>query len=155
MTTPSKSSMLPVYIVLGLFLAVALVFLVAFVYSTEVEVSELATGTLVLHPDTYMNEVTSALQGADAARGAEWVKTYACESCHVVGGGQTAPPFAGIADRAQTRRPPLTAMAYLYESITQPNAYHVEGFSAVMPQNYPERLSPREIGDIIAYLLTQ
>jgi mono/diheme cytochrome c family protein len=60
----------------------------------------------------------------------------------------------GIAERAAARRPPLAAAAYIYESITHPTAYIVEGFSGAMPQNYPERLSERELGDIIAYLLT-
>jgi hypothetical protein len=60
----------------------------------------------------------------------------------------------GIAARAATRRPPLSAAEYVYESITTPTAYVVEGFQPAMPPNYPERLTDQELGDIIAYLLS-
>ncbi|MBC8099359.1 MAG: hypothetical protein H7Y11_07945, partial [Armatimonadetes bacterium] len=56
--------------------------------------------------------------------------------------------------RTATRRPPLTAEAYLYESILYPTAYEVEGYTGQMPRTYGE-LSDRDLGDIIAYLLTQ
>jgi hypothetical protein len=66
-----------------------------------------------------------------------------------------APAFVGIAERAATRRPPLTAAAYIYESITNPSAFIAPGqYNAAMPENFRERLSDRELGDIIAFLLT-
>ncbi len=76
-------------------------------------------------------------------------------ACHRLGvASKIAPTFEGIAERAASRRAPLTAAAYIYESITHPTAYVVEGFQPAMPQNFSERLTDRELGDIIAYLLT-
>ncbi len=111
--------------------------------------------TLELSPDSYLNQVNALLQDADPAQGSVLVEQYGCIACHRIGAAnKIAPAFVGIADRAATRRPPLTAAAYIYESITNPTAFEVEGFNPAMPQNFRERLSDRELGDIIAYLLT-
>jgi hypothetical protein len=48
----------------------------------------------------------------------------------------------------------LSAEAYICESITHPAAFVVENYAAAMPQDFGSRLSPGELGDIIAYLLT-
>ena len=71
-----------------------------------------------------------------------------------VGGGPRRASFVGVADRAATRRPPLTAAQYLYESIISPGAYLVEGYANAMPANFAGRLTQAEIGRIIAYLLS-
>jgi hypothetical protein len=44
---------------------------------------------------------------------------------------------------------------YLYTSITNPNAYIVEGYQPnVMIQTYGQTLSDQDLADILAYLLT-
>jgi hypothetical protein len=60
-----------------------------------------------------------------------------------------------LGERAATRREPLTAAAYIYESILYPAAHVVADYPNVMPQNFPQRLSNKELGDLIAYLLQQ
>jgi cytochrome c551/c552 len=99
--------------------------------------------------------VNGLLQNANADNGALLIEEYGCVACHRLGvASDVAPTFEGIAERAATRRPPLSAADYLYESIIDPAVYIVEGYQPAMPQNYPDRLSDQELGDIIAYLLT-
>ncbi len=104
--------------------------------------------------DAYADELAVALNGADAGIGAELVETLDCAACHLLGDGSLAPLFAGIADFAGQRRPPLSAEQYLYEAILYPAVHLVDGYNNVMPNNYDERLSQGEVGNIIAYLLT-
>jgi cytochrome c len=80
-----------------------------------------------------------------------------CSSCHDVASGVTivGPSQKGIATRAGTRKPGMSAHDYLYESITKPNAFIVPNFQAgLMPQNFAQILSPQQIEDVIAYLMT-
>jgi cytochrome c oxidase subunit 2 len=108
-----------------------------------------------LTENTYMDKVASLLGSANAENGARLLEKYNCVVCHRIGAeNKIAPAFVGVAERAATRRPPLNAPAYIYEAITHPTAFVVKGFSPVMPQNFSELLSDRELGDIIAYLLT-
>jgi len=64
------------------------------------------------------------------------------------------PSLAGVATRAQTRVPGLSAEAYLRQSILDPNAYVVEGFAeGQMLTNLGEILTPGQVDDLVAYLL--
>lgn len=156
MTTQTLQSIRwPIYLVLGLFLVVTTVFVIEFVVSTETEMASKAEATVELTGDLYADEVFALLENADPAQGAQLVEQYSCVACHRLGAeNNIAPAFVGIAERAALRRPPLNASAYIYESIVNPTAYTVESYNPAMPQNYGERLSDRELGDIIAYLLT-
>jgi len=151
----SKKSRLPVYIVIGLFVVFSVAFVVILALTTESEMTADPIDSNELTADTYMTEVSALLEGADAANGAILVEKYGCIACHR---GETvakiAPPFVGAAERAATRRPPLTAAAYIYESIVNPTAYIVPEFNAVMPLDYANQLSERDLGDVLAYLLT-
>lgn len=148
-----KPSAIPVYVALILLVTFAVIFIIEFISASENPArSEPATNLSV---DTYVSTVTPLLVEADPQNGEALLISYDCVACHRAGAENgIAPAFVGIAERAATRRPPLTAAAYIYESIIHPTAYIVDGFSGAMPQNYPERLSERELGDIIAYLLT-
>lgn len=80
-----------------------------------------------------------------------------CITCHslepdvvIVG-----PSQAGLATRAATRVQGQTAEEYIRNSIMDPNAYVVDGFTpGVMYQHYATDLTPDQINDIIAYALT-
>lgn len=108
-----------------------------------------------LSASTYMDEVERLLVEADPTRGEALLDEHACQVCHAQGANNIAPPHEGVATLAAQRRPPLTAAAYLYEAIVYPAAHIVEGYPGSMPTNYGQRLSERELGDILAYLLTQ
>lgn len=85
-----------------------------------------------------------------------------CAQCHnpdepIPGQG---PYVYGIANVAGDRVEGVSAVEYLYTSITNPNDYILEQqgdmvyASGVMPQNWTDFLSETEIYDIVAYLLT-
>ena len=83
-----------------------------------------------------------------------------CVSCHAYdetkGDDSKAPFTKGTGTRAATRVPGLTAEEYIRESIMTPDAYVVEKYKAGdMYQNWAKELSPQEIDDLVAYLLTE
>jgi len=92
---------------------------------------------------------TSATIGPNNAPG--------CITCHslepdvvIVG-----PSQYGLETRAETRVPGLSAEEYIRQSIVEPNAYIVEGFTeGVMYQNYGQDLTKDQIDDLVAYTLT-
>jgi cytochrome c551/c552 len=113
------------------------------------------TTSEALTADTYMERVNGLLAIGDATRGDAVLQQYNCVACHRAGAANNvAPSFVGIAEAATTRRPPLTAAAYLYESITQPMAHVVEGYAPAMPANYNTRITDQELADMLAYLLS-
>jgi mono/diheme cytochrome c family protein len=140
----------PIVLALALLLLISAAFIAVFALASS------KPSTTSPPAGHYAEELESLLAGADAARGAQLIVEYDCAACHIQAADfGVAPAFAGVADRAATRRPPLTAAEYIYESITNPTAYVVENYPGSMPQNYANRLSPNLLGDIIAYLLTQ
>jgi mono/diheme cytochrome c family protein len=107
----------------------------------------------------------SAAPVGDAAHGKELYEQTVigsssapgCVTCHSLEPDVVlvGPSHAGVATRAGSYQEGVSAEAYLRESITNPDAHVVDGFTAgVMYQNYKEDLSARDINDLIAYLLT-
>ncbi|MBX3004171.1 MAG: c-type cytochrome [Anaerolineales bacterium] len=80
-----------------------------------------------------------------------------CVACHTISGISTAtvgPVLDGLAGRAGNEVAGLSAEEYIHQSIVDPNAFVVPGFSPdVMPQNFSEILSEEDISDLIAFLL--
>lgn len=79
-----------------------------------------------------------------------------CGACHsttpdtiIVG-----PSLAGIASRAGNRVEGQDAYTYLLTSVMQPDAYMVEGFENLMPNNLSKQLTGEELDAVIAYLQT-
>lgn len=150
--TPSSApSRLPLVFTVAVVAVVLAFFAIAFVIASTQHVG---TDEEQLTAATYMDVVQPLLAIGDAQRGQRLVyQTYECYACHIIGSGAAAPSLEGVGERAATRRPPLTAAAYLYESVIYPTAYVVEGYPASMPANYPQRLSQQELADILVYLL--
>ena len=100
-----------------------------------------------------------ALPTGEASRGEQLFRGSAgCSACHSLEAGQriVGPSLSGVATRAANRKPDTSAEQYLYESITQTNAYVVEGFQPdLMPKNFGLRLSSQDLADLIAFLMTQ
>ena len=101
----------------------------------------------------------SDLPVGDAARG-EVVYTQtsavvaACTACHQ-SDGAGAPMMAGYSQVAGTRVAGQTASEYTFYSIVEPYRYLVLGYGNAMPHTYDNRLTPQDIADLTAYLLTQ
>lgn len=80
-----------------------------------------------------------------------------CVTCHSLEPDVTlvGPSHAGLANRAGTYVEGMSAEEYLRESITDPDAHIVEGFTpGVMYQNFGTDLQAREVNDLIAFMLT-
>ena len=146
---PRRARRWPVWLALALLVIFVGVLVAEFASYTPLE----PTGTSEVAD--FAPKVALLVNRGRADHGAELLVTYQCVNCHISGVSNIAPPFEGIAQRAAERRPPLTAAEYLYESITRPLAYVVPDYAPAMPQNFDERLTDQEMGDIIVYLLTQ
>jgi mono/diheme cytochrome c family protein len=96
----------------------------------------------------------------DAAAGKEVFANEtapACGSCHSLKAGVTlvGPSLANIGAQAGSMEAGKSDEQYLRESITDPNAFVVEGFPAnVMPTVYGSQLTSKQIDDLVAYLLS-
>lgn len=80
-----------------------------------------------------------------------------CVTCHSLEEGVTlvGPSHAGVGARAGTLVAGMSAEEYLRESILDPNAHIVDGFSpGVMYQNYGNELTTEEVDALVAYLMT-
>lgn len=94
-----------------------------------------------------------AEMAADPANG-EKLFASSCGGCHGAADG-TGPALTGMGERAASRVEGLSAEEYLHQSIVEPGAFVVEGFSDIMPKTYGEQFSEQELNDIVAYILTQ
>lgn len=86
-------------------------------------------------------------------QGAALASAQGCLACHTVDGAPGAgPSWKDLFGKAETLTDGTTVgvdEAYLSESITQPNAKVVQGFSGIMP---PYALSQAELDALIAYI---
>ncbi len=82
---------------------------------------------------------------------------YGCAACHTLPAanatGNVGPSLEGLADRAGTRVPGLSAEEYVRQSILDPGAYLVEGFQPVMPKDFAQRIPPPELEALVRFLL--
>ena len=117
------------------------------------------------------NNLAAELPAGDAARGQRlWNKeeNYAsgkpapCSACHSLQAGQTlvGPSLAGLGARAATTVPDQDAVAYVRRAIQAPSEYIVPGgnlaagANSLMPGNLGNDMSPQDLSDLIAFLLT-
>ncbi|MCG8586081.1 MAG: hypothetical protein MI757_15340 [Pirellulales bacterium] len=76
-------------------------------------------------------------------------------SCHSIQRETThrlGPPLFEIGRVAADRKPGMHATAYILESVMEPGAYRVEGYSGQMPKNVVADLDEDQIRDLVAYL---
>ncbi len=103
--------------------------------------------------DAWVKEQQSGGGGAD--KGAAVFTSAGCGGCHAFKpagtNGQIGPSLDNlVADAKKAGEDPL---AYVKESIVEPNKVVVSGYSAgVMPQTYGESLSTEEIDALVKYL---
>ena len=97
----------------------------------------------------------TATLSPEAARG-KTVFSQSCGSCHstipetvIVG-----PSLAGIATRAETRKPGQDGRTYLYTAILKPDDFLVEGYENLMPATFGKQLTGEELDAVVAYLMT-
>lgn len=146
----SKANRLPIYITAVLLVVI----LVAFGFVLASVPSESSNDDdQPVTADSYRERVDSLLAIGQAENAEAALVKYTCTACHR-GENSIGPLFVGLAERAATRRPPMPADAYIYESIIHPGAYVVEGYQNVMLPDIGDRISDQELADILVYLLT-
>ncbi len=98
---------------------------------------------------------------ADAGRSLYFENTLGtntgCRLCHSLEPDTVlvGPSFDGVATRAETRIPGVTAEEYLRQSIVDPDAYVVDGYpKGQMFNNFGQVLTPEDIDNLVAFLLT-
>ncbi len=104
------------------------------------------SGASAANGETLYNQVTI---GSASAPG--------CVTCHSLEPDVVlvGPSHAGLANRAGTYQEGMSAEDYLRESIVDPDAHVVEGFTpGVMYQNFATELKASEVNDLVAYMLT-
>ncbi|MBZ0279216.1 MAG: c-type cytochrome [Anaerolineae bacterium] len=108
----------------------------------------------------YASEPIPTLMPGDAERGtALFTQSVngapSCSMCHSLDESTlVGPGLKGYAVRAAAHAGESTVEEYTHISIVQPNAYLVNGFGNIMFAQYKQLLSPQEIADLVAYLLT-
>jgi cytochrome c oxidase subunit 2 len=108
-------------------------------------------------PATAVNDkAPSPAPAANRDRGALLFATKGCVGCHMHAAlpnahMQVGPDLTGLPDRAATRVAGLDARAYVRQSLREPQAFMVPGYSALMPDLH---LSDEEIASLTAFLLS-
>ena len=120
---------------------------------SQQEVENIADYLLALKPGDISQLVAPVITGdTPEERGEQLFVSIGCNACHNIESEDTivGPSLVGIADRAGTRTS-LSADEYLRQSINDPAAFIVEGFtnSMVVP-----KIPAGQVDDLIAYIST-
>jgi mono/diheme cytochrome c family protein len=76
-----------------------------------------------------------------------------CSGCHIPN-APASPDLAGFGEVAATRVEGESAHEYAFYSITEPGRFIVEGYGNAMYNMYDEALTPQDLADLIAYILS-
>jgi mono/diheme cytochrome c family protein len=90
------------------------------------------------------------------ARGEQLFTSRPCASCHTLDGiarGTVGPDLSHVGSVAAHRKPDSSAEDYLRESIVDPDAFTVPGYSRGIMPRIP--LEPRQVDDLVAFLRTR
>ncbi len=113
--------------------------------------SQMVGRVVVMEPQDYQAWLSGAPHYEPPVNiGARLFLTYGCAQCH----GQTAPTLAGLYGRSQPLEDGSTVIAdesYIRESILNPPAKVVAGYSHLMP-SYKAILSEEQVGQLVAYI---
>jgi len=101
----------------------------------------------------------------DAVNGEKVFNTQACNACHSLKEGEkiVGPSLYHVGQTAANRikdsgyrGKAKTTEEYLRESMVDPNAYIVPGYAAgIMIQDFAKKLSPQDLQDLIAFLMSK
>ena len=110
---------------------------------------------IVLKPDDYQRWLDGGTQGESMeAAGEKLFQSNGCVTCHITDGSGLGPSLLGVYGHTVklTGGTSLTADdAYVRESILNPRAKIVAGYTPVMP-TFQGQLTEAQIGDLIAYV---
>jgi mono/diheme cytochrome c family protein len=101
---------------------------------------------------------TAGMTGGSVSNGRQVFLSRGCAACHTIQGVQGAagtigPNLTNVASATGERKPNMSAEDYLRESITEPDAYIVQGFRRGAMPKLP--LNARQVDDLVAFLMTR
>lgn len=89
-------------------------------------------------------------------RGQKYAEQYGCFACHTTDGSKlVGPSWKGVYGHEVTLDNGTSVTAdetYLLQSIRQPGAQIVQGYTNIMPANIADQMTDRQIQDIIAFI---
>lgn len=137
---------------------------------TETPVPTEAPTTAATEETASGGDLAAAVAAADPANGQVVFTTphetangtWACAQCHSITPDEMriiGPGLYKLSERAGSRVPGEDALTYIHESIVNPDAFIVPDEAqpyppGLMPHNWEEVLTPQELNDLIAYLMT-
>lgn len=97
----------------------------------------------------------------DPVRGEQWFNeeingSTLCSSCHVIEGEENdgSPTLEGYSAVAGERVQGQSAHDYTFYAIAEPGRHILDGYGNAMPNHYDDKMTPQQLADLIAYLLT-
>ena len=120
---------------------------------TANEISDIAAYLLSLKPGSGSGDEAIDMSGGGDVDAAELFTTN-CSACHSTGNDKiVGPGLAGVGDRAGSRVSGLSADEYLEQSLREPDAFIVDGFTPGLMPNW-EKLGDDSIDALVTYLKT-
>ncbi|RME47862.1 MAG: cytochrome c oxidase subunit II [Chloroflexi bacterium] len=106
--------------------------------------------------DWIAHETAEIPSEGELEQGRALAEKYGCLSCHSVDGSKlVGPSWKGLYKSEVPLTDGTTVKAdddYLHRSIVDPGAQVVQGFPDIMPKNFEEQLTPKEIKLIVEYI---
>jgi cytochrome c oxidase subunit 2 len=106
--------------------------------------------TVSPEPETVEGTIpTETVEVGEAQAGGEVFSSAGCGGCHTFAAANSSGKTGPDLDDALQGKD----AAFIHESIVNPNAEIAQGFGPnVMPQNYGETLTDKQIADLVAFL---
>jgi mono/diheme cytochrome c family protein len=102
-----------------------------------------------------LTEIPTPASDDPVVRGKAVFTSSGCGGCHAIEGlsaGTVGPELTHIGTVAETRVEGKSGEEYLHESVVNPSAHIVEGFTGLMPKNFGDLLNTDQLNDLIAFL---
>ena len=102
-------------------------------------------------------DIAAAFANADLVNGEAVATANGCIACHAIVAGEVkaCPTWHNLGNTAVNRVKGESPANYLHNSIVNPTAYVVSGYTAgVMPAIYADLLSVQDQADIVAFILS-
>jgi len=126
--------------------------------SADTAASPAASPATAASPAAASPAATKTLVG-NAANGPKLFVSKTCSTCHTItkvagATGTIGPKLDGLASRAGTRKPGMSAEDYIKESIEKPGAFVVPTFANAMTPTIRSTMTDQEFADLVAFLKT-
>jgi cytochrome c oxidase subunit 2 len=106
--------------------------------------------------NNWISDQLASVSDDPIERGNVWYNQFGCFACHSIDGTKkVGPTFLGAYGKTETFEDGSSSViddAYLRESIINPSAKIVQGFTDAMPKNFSEQLTESQVADLIEFI---